>query len=254
MYQHPHFKHNTDQTNFKMSIPNYCSPPSLQYLKRKILEGRFYYNMIGLYELRHYEEDVSSWATTLLKKVFSEDEWILTPYKKDIHTSKKPDLRIEKFEEYNKPYLLMEVKKHKGDSIQKTLNQTTTKLHTWMDSSVVDVYVVIQRGTKLGFFEFHPNSYNAEETTDTVGFCTSLTQTFFLNGEEKTIMQNLPFNLEKIVPLSDYPIPCVFDLEKHEREINFLFHYMKNNPPRQGPDMEDYANIYTALIPIIRAV
>lgn len=37
-----------------------------------------------------------------------------------------------------------------------------------------------------------------------------------------------------------YTVPCVFDLNKHEREIDFLFDYITKHVAREGPDDIDY--------------
>jgi hypothetical protein len=33
-----------------------------------------------------------------------------------------------------------------------------------------------------------------------------------------------------------YDVSCVFYLDKHKSEIEFIFHYMAENSPRSGPD------------------
>lgn len=152
----------------------------------------------------------------------------------------------------------MELKSLGGDRLEDALHQTTSELHTWMDNTILDVYIVIQRGTKMAFFEFHSNSNDVEEVCPSVFGCTSLTQSFLIDSKEQTIMANLADNLEQLYHNTDklkntnqekkelrekagnYKVPCVFDLDLHENEINFLFHHMAHNPPRAGPDWQDY--------------
>jgi hypothetical protein len=208
-----------------------------------------------------YEDDVASWATTLLKKVFSGDEWIITPEKRNDETKKlKPDLTVEKFSQdqgfpEKTPVILMELKTLKGDRLENALHQTTKHIQSWMDlTGQIDLYIVIQKCTKIAFFEYHSNSDDVQESTNSAWGCTSLTQPLILNHKKHTVMENPPPDLEllfhdteNLTMMDDireeaqqYKTPCVFDLDKHEKEIDFLFHHMSQHKPRQGPDEQDY--------------
>lgn len=82
------------------SIPSYCSTPALRYLVKDMKNPRQLYNKNSWdTDAKHCEEDVVSWATTKLKKVFSGDECIISPQKKNTWTGKKPDLIVQKFEQ-----------------------------------------------------------------------------------------------------------------------------------------------------------
>jgi hypothetical protein len=205
---------------------------------------------------KHFEDTMRAWSTTLLKKVFADDRWIITPEKINLYSNKKPDLVVERLEgDKLVPVLIVELKKSGGDRLEKALLQTTEGLHDWMDDSgFIDVYVVVQRGLKIAFFEFHSNSDDVKKVVPSVYGCTSLTQSFLLEGIEQKVMDTIPDDLEllyhdaeRLVNFGDkrkealeYKIPCVFDLDKHEREIDFLFYHMSHKPPRQGPDPDDY--------------
>ena len=62
---------------------------------------------------------------------------------------------MERFEQNNKrrvPTVLVEFKTSDGDRFEDALHQTATNLNVWMDSSgQLDVYIVVQKGTKIGF-------------------------------------------------------------------------------------------------------
>lgn len=142
-----------------------------------------------------------------------------------------------------------------GERLLDALHQTVSgRTRRKEKTRQLDAYIIVQRGTKIAFFEFHSNSNDVEETTHSIQGCTSLTQPLTLDGKEHVIMPNLPNNLELLtfdktelffprdfqLEADRYTIPCVFDLEKHEKEIYFLFDYMSKHKPRGGPDREDF--------------
>ena len=165
---------------------------------------------------------------------------------------KKPDLTIEKVTKDGlEPHLFYELKKEGGARIEDALTQTTNSITETMDQQgssralKYDAFVVIQRGMEIAFFEYHNDASNLnEEGVDNVDGCVSLTQTHKVGGVKKEIIPapegaKLLFREASGVKLSPerkrakaYTTPCVLDLRQHEKEIDFLFHYMATNDPR----------------------
>lgn len=160
-----------------MAVPNYCGTPALHYLKKLLKEPlKVHSAKTDKTSYSHYEEDVGSWTITLLKKVFSDDKWILTPQNRDVYTGKKPDLIVEKFEQDTKvPILLMGLKGSEGGRLEDALHQTCENLYEWVDNANLGVYIIVQRGTKIAFFEFHSNTEDVAMVARSVFGCTSLT-------------------------------------------------------------------------------
>ena len=228
--------------NIKMTTPNYCSYPSLQWAKNRIN------NPPGQ---KHYEHYVGSWACTMLKHVFADPKWIITPEKRDQYSKKRPDLVVEEVISHNTGqranyYLIMELKSTDGDRFEEGLAQVVDHIVETLEMDI-EVYVVVQRGTKIGFFEYHNDRSNLdEEGISHFRGCISLTQTY--PGPGSAILTTLPHNIElfyhnseRLISSTDlrteaenYNVRCVFDLNTHENEINYLFHHMANNSPRSS--------------------
>lgn len=142
----------------------------------------------------------------------------------------------------------MELKSSTGDRFEEAIVQLVNEIAETAED-LIEVYVVVQRGTKIGFFEYHNDVSNLDEENIThFRGCVSLTQYYKINGNDTHVLINKPNDLEHLYhsyeklrktnkireDANDYDIPCVFDLDKHEREINFLFYHMANNPPRSS--------------------
>lgn len=237
--------------NNKMEVPNYCGQTSLLFCKERIKNPPSVATKKG-YVPKAFEHHVGSWALTMLKSVFQGDQWIITPEKTDQHSNKRPDLVVEKVtsDTDSKHHLFMELKAKPpvGDRIEEALAQVVHEIEETLEYTI-EAYVVVQRGTKIAFFEYHNDVSNLdEEDIPHYKGCVSLTQTYILNGVNSVVMNNLPDDLDLLYhefdhlrketdnreEASAYSVPCVFDLDKHEREINFLFHYMANNEPRSS--------------------
>lgn len=256
-----------DLVPYLPSETGYCSMPIMEYLTREI-ETPDQNN-------RHYEHVVSSWASTMLRKVFHDtDTWIITPEKRKPQSNKKPDFFVEKFDNASGEayvWMFMEVKSSTGDRFEKALQQVADDLLAHFDEDTDtsrDTYLVVQKGTKIGFFEYHNYLEGADSR---VGLpkkysqrafrCTSLTQDLWHEKERQKIMPYLPEDLELLyhntrylqnirdivddktrevrVEAKEYKIPCVFDLNKHKREIDYLFDYISKHSPREAPDLHD---------------
>jgi hypothetical protein len=239
------------------SIPNYCSGLSLQHAKNRMKTPTLVMKKKGGWEEKFYEHYVASWACTILKKVFIGDEWIITPEKQDPSSGKRPDLTVEKTSQpsthspqdlESNYHLLMELKSSTGDRFEEALVQLVGEAAETLEEQI-EVYVVVQRGTKIGFFEYHNDVSNLdEENIAHFRGCVSLTQDYKIQGNDTRVLLNKPNDLELLFhnynnlrtqneirqEAADYNIPCVFDLDKHEQEINFLFNHMVNNPPRSS--------------------
>lgn len=108
---------------------------------------------------------------------------------------------VEKFiqsngNEYLLPYFFMELKSEKGDRFEKALHQTVAKFQPRFDQELtLNDYVVVQRGTKIAFFDYHNNSDEVRQVTQSVFGCTSLTQPFLLEQQKVVPMPNPPNDL-----------------------------------------------------------
>lgn len=221
-----------------------------------------------------FEHHVGTWANTKLKEVFKQEHWTITPEQIDRHSGKKPDLTVEKAihlptssaSSQNTfkltPYLLMELKKV-NQRKEEALNQLSNAIVETIDckgnefgGDLFEVYAVVQSGVEIGFFEFHSDQSNLdEEDIPHYRGCVSLTQDYFIQGQLHMVMPHKPTDLRNLYTdferlrtedLTDqdkkevrkdaelYTTPCFFDLNKHQKEINFLFQYMLYNPPRSS--------------------
>jgi hypothetical protein len=100
-----------------------------------------------------YEHHVGSWAFTMVSSVFNGAQWILTGEKIDANSKKRPDIVIEKMNSQNTdayPYFLMELKSSDGDRLEDALAQTVQDIEETMENTI-EAYIVVQRGTKIGF-------------------------------------------------------------------------------------------------------
>ena len=217
----------------------------------------------------------------MLKQVFFGENWIITPEKFDPNTNKKPDLLVEKVVtlESNKKiptlYLIMELKSSEGNRFEEAVAQSVENIFETIDETgnavrdakgmatedaSFDVYVVAQRGTKIGFFEYHNHDMEELNIPHFRG-CTSLTQDCVNGYEDEIVLHRKPNDLDILFHNSDnlrteklkgkdaekiqairaeaekYTTPCVFDLEKHEEEINLLFNHILLHKPRTSVDL-----------------
>ena len=197
-----------------------------------------------------YEHHVGSWALTKLGQVFPASSWIITPEKTDEYSKKKPDLVVERLFDNNKqavPHLLMELKKN-GPSVrcEEALSQLVLEIAETFET-VMNVFVVVQCGTKIGFFDYHNDVSNLdEENIPHFRGCLSLTERF---GEGNQPFSALPIDLEPLrydVPAcmtdqnridirgdaEDYQVPCIFDIHRHGAFVDYFFNFISLNAPR----------------------
>ncbi|KAI9706148.1 MAG: hypothetical protein M1812_008249 [Candelaria pacifica] len=225
-----------------METQTYCSASSLQFAKRRIQNPP---------DEITYEHHVGSWACTMLSLVFNEPFWIITPEKRDQYSNKRPDLVVEKLDNTtmeSRHYLFMELKSSKGDRFEDALAQVVEEIAETMEETI-EAYVVVQRGTKIGFFEYHNDQSNLdEEGIPHFKGCVSLTQDYLIEGRNSTVSSHWPEDLELLyhdhnrlrkttdtrTDAKEYEQACVFDLDKHEQAISFLFSHVKNKEPRSS--------------------
>jgi hypothetical protein len=187
----------------------------------------------------------------MVNSVFHGPLWIITAEKIDQSSRKRPDIVVEKSDPTgaeSEHYLFVELKASNGDRFEDALTQVVDEIAETMEYTI-EAYVVVQRGTKIAFFEYHNDVNNLDEE-DIPHFrgCISLTQTYSIGGVNTVVLNNPPNDLDRLyhnynllrketdtrTAAGRYDIPCVFDLNKHEQEINFLFHHMANQNPRSS--------------------
>lgn len=194
--------------------PSYCPTKALDYLEEIIAKGR---------KVREWY--VSAWATTILKKVFPDDQWILIPERANEFSGKRPDLVVLK---HNMPYLLYEVKAPKGDRLEKAIYLTLNNLHIWVDAYEITLYIIIQRGCNIAFFEYHDNSEDLDaHNVPHIWHCVFLTQRVRDGNTYTRPIDTLPkgvlplyHNHKKLKKTDDsirnkaknYKKKCIFDL------------------------------------------
>lgn len=156
-----------------MSIPQYSSSRPVQAALHRIKNPP-----TGI----RYEHHVSTWAGTMLKKVFHSDDYTMSSEVIDPHEKSKPDFLIEKLTGQDKlvRHLYVELKKVGGDHFEKALDQATKHIRETIEEesdTVKECFVVVQRGLDIGFFEYHARQEDLEGIPNFRG-CVSLTQVY----------------------------------------------------------------------------
>lgn len=174
-----------------MSIPKYSSSRPVQAALHRIKNPPTPIS---------YEHHVSSWAGTMLKKVFHSDDYTLSSEVIDPYEKSKPDFLIEKLTNQDKlvRHLYVELKKVGGDHFEKALDQATKHIRATIEEeseTVKECFVVIQRGLDIGFFEYHARQEDLEGFPNFRG-CVSLTQAFRTD-------QDMPYTDEDIMTDQD---------------------------------------------------
>lgn len=153
----------------------------------------------------------------------------------------------------------MELKKATGDRLEDGICQSVNHLAvTLEDIDIHELFFVVQRGKQVAFFEYHGDQDNLVfDRIPNMAGCVSLTTNYPINKVPQIVMPQhlIPRDLETIYPVhnkrlkssltnqiknyarqmaKDYTIPCVFDLNKHKAQINFLFHHMLTREARSS--------------------
>lgn len=179
----------------------------------------------------NYEHYVGSWVLTYLYGLFSDTvgNYVFTVEKKDRTSNKKPDIVLGNFEPENESlsyHLVVELKKEKGDRFEDALFQTVEEICYTMEESV-DVFVVVVRGTKIGFFDYHNDGTNLiEDGVLHILNCISLTE-----GYTKGIGED---QIEYSSVITDLPaIP---------EDVDYLFHDHKRLRYKPASEVETKIN------------
>lgn len=203
-----------------------------------------------------FEHHAATWACTKLKEIFQDERWAITPEQKDPMTGKKPDLVVE--EAFQGSILVlhigMELKKE-DERLEDALVQLRDALLETVDrkgntnNSRFEIFAVVQAGLDIGFFEFHSDQDNLdEEGIPHFRGCVSLTQDYAINGTMTSVLPNKPNDLENLFynfqnlridtevrrDASKYLVPCIFNIERHQEEVHFLFQHMEKHSPRSS--------------------
>lgn len=231
-----------NSAGIQLAIARIKSPPSVHRVDNK---GKQIFKPIS------YEFHVGSFAFTMVKNIFKDPEWVITPEMSDKFSNKKPDITIEKVKNGNlETYMIYELKSATGDRLEEALNQSITSIVETIDEkgqndNEFETFIVVQRGLDIAFFEYHNDVTNLdEEGIPHFRGCVSLTY----SGMNQTQVIQLPASLKKLFfdeknliketdirkEAEKYQIPCVFNLLDHGKEINFLFHHMATNNPRSS--------------------
>lgn len=174
-----------------------------------------------------FEHQVGSFAFTMLKHVFNDPKWVITPEMFDSLSGKNPDITIEEpMDDRLVIHAAYRLKKHEGGRFEDAVHQTVKGIIETVDrkgnqTGSFDVFLIVQQGLEIAFFEYHNDRTNldGEEIQHFMG-CTSLTQEYNSNpavvqptGNVKNLFHN--FNrLRNQSPVrkeaAPYNIPCVF--------------------------------------------
>jgi hypothetical protein len=183
---------------------------------------------------------------------------------------KKPDIIVEEaYLDGNDPtpklrlHAAFEFKKVKGDRFEKALyqlklsiEQTVSEMGYGTNASRFEVFAVVMSGERIGFFEYHHDESNLDEEgiPNFEGFV-SLTESYEINDTPSTILDNgdIPVDLEylyhdfdRLRTLADpaqqgirdnareYSRPCIFNIGKHAKEVEYLFNHIESNVPRSS--------------------
>lgn len=204
----------------------------------------------------YFEYLSCSWVCTKLKELFSERDWIISPQRR-AHGRGMPDFYVEKAIRKHaghpvemKPRLAIMVRKG-GEGRQDLLDHlyqgftANTPIYEKSKEEVeVKLYLVVLCGYKIGFFEFHSDTERLKkEKIRHFRNCISLTQGYS-HGTKEELPVIETYNLENIYERSfkfyyrDMEFPecyltsCIFDMRKHQKEIDILFEHMAKNEPR----------------------
>lgn len=149
----------------------------------------------------------------------------------------------------------------KGDRFEKALVQLKLSIEDTISQmgyednlSKFEVFAVVMCGEKIGFFEYHHDESNLDEE-DIPHFegMVSHTTSYKIGEDLNTIMdpEDIPIDLEKLYhddkklkTLTDpkqqeirnkakqYEEPCIFNIGKHAKEIEYLFNHIQHEQAR----------------------
>lgn len=160
----------------RLAIKRIASPESIYRINRK---GKLTYKSISS------EHHVGSFAFTMVKLVFNDSRWVVTPEMFDPSSGKKPDMIVkDAVGDTLEIHMAYELKKKGGARMEEAVNQTIDALVETIDyqgqkNDIFDIFIVIQRGLDRVFFEYHNDKTNLDEQgIPNFRGCISLTQTW----------------------------------------------------------------------------
>lgn len=217
---------------------------------------------------KSYEHHVGTWACSMLARHFNNDNFLITPEANNRQTNEKPDFTIEKYDEENehthlKHHAYYEIKKFEGETLYKALDQVIKAIKlTGDETQKFASFVIVQRGLKIGFFEFH--SFEKEEfqlekekvkedmKIENFRGCVSLTyhnkRLVWPEGTDDRV-KNLSREIEGLEFLDNVSAgrsselreeadlvteECIFnlDLDQHREKVDLLFQHIVHAEPR----------------------
>ena len=205
------------------------------------------------------EYEVGAWLCTMLARYFQED-FLIMPESVNKQTNKKPDFAIERYDEENSNttlHLVCEIKRARGDHLEQALDQVIKAIRfTGDETNQHETFVIIQRGWKIGFFEFFTFFHGDLDDKEIDHFrgCVPLLfqSTNMTRGEgphcldiENMRGDNIPRGVDRLLtrPTRKEPnellddadslqTPCIFDIKVHKREIDLIFRHLATGKPR----------------------
>jgi hypothetical protein len=202
--------------NFKIPVvtPCYTYTPALLDLQKCLRESESDY-------------EVFTWGATLLKKIFSGDEWLITPGKRYDKPIVHPDFFVEKFIYGVKiPWLIM-MQKCSKKSMERTLRDALNHISITFEDDSFEIYVIVQIGTEIGFFIYHRHH------TGTKG-CHPIV-IFDYYDRKDIVSMSVKDNTQPMHLSVGDVLSCVFNLDIHRVEINCLFDFiLKISPAKKN--------------------
>ena len=248
------------------SVQDICSSVSLNLAANRVL-----YPQLGSYEYQS-----ATLGVTMLAKTFCQNHWAITPESRDGNrSSKRPDLIVElayktegaliypaKLDDTDQDeigfclHLIYEAKGSHGNRFEQALAQVTDDQIPARFGQEQTLFVVIQRGLRFGFFEYH----NDKQELDRLGIphfrgCVPVTYDFHnSDGEFRNFLPighqladtvlPLYHDTQNLRGLSDVNAqairtdaerirtPCVFDYFEHQEYINYILARLAVDRPR----------------------
>ena len=200
---------------------------------------------------------VATWACTKLAQTFQGKHWAITSKIHGDIVADATDFSVGRVQNGKiNPYLAMEIRPNRIDCyFSSALHEAMHKVQKAM-SKKDKIFLVIQCGLRIGFFEYHNNKQKLyKDDFPNYHGCIPLTMDSTNGGGRLNVI--LDRKPEGLLPILHHfkggrgrsngyyaanfgvnvgqgaNVPCVFHLTNHEKEIDFLFHYMATEKPRE---------------------
>lgn len=117
----------------------------------------------------HHEFEVARAVISILRKFFPmKENWTIVP-EFLVPEKKRPDYCVEKFipgsSPFFKPKIFVEIKSNTGATTEKAIDQITSSMTLTVDrlGESYACFLIIVRGKRIGFFEYHNDRSNLHE-------------------------------------------------------------------------------------------